>query len=150
MTNVFKKLIRKEFGDRNYYKYFFCYQNMLYNDDFEIDKVTKDEVYNDIYDKLKNLDMQALKKRHNRLADTMITAFSITNTFLIVIGFYVAALWLLISQGFNPMVAKISIVIISVAFLYKLYEFILNKFCFVDAHIAIIYKTVLENLIENQ
>ena len=122
---------------------------MLYNDDFEIDKVTKDEVYKDIYDKLKNLDRQTLTKRHNRLADTMVTAFSITNTFLIVVGFYLAALWVLISQGVNPMIAKVSIMIISVAFLYKLYEYILNKFCYVDAHIAIIYKTVLENLIEN-
>jgi hypothetical protein len=150
MTNVFKKLIRKEFGDRNYYKYFFCYQNMLYDENFEIDKVTKDEVYTDIYNNLKKLDKQNLIKRHSRLSDTMVTAFSITNTFLIVIGFYAVAMWLLISQGFNPMVAKVSMVIISVAFLYKLYEYILNKFCYVDVHIAIIYKTVLESLIENQ
>ena len=150
MTNVFKRLIRKEFGDKNYYKYFFCYQSMLYNDDFEIDKVARDEVYEDIYSKLMPLDKQALVKKQNRLSDTMITAFSITNTFLIVIGFYAAAMWILISQAFNPMVSGVSMVIISVAFLYKLYEYILNKFCYVDAHIAIIYKTVLEHLIENQ
>ena len=148
MSNVFKNLIRKEFGDKNYYKYFFCYQNMLYNDDFEIDHVTKDEVYNDIYDNLKNLDMKTLIKKQNRLADTMMTAFSISSTFLIVVVFYVATLWILLSQGLNPMVVKFAIVIVSSAFLYKAYEYIINKFCYVDAHIAIIYKTVLENLLE--
>lgn len=148
MSNVFKNLIRKEFGDKNYYKYFFCYQNMLYNDDFEIDHVTKDEVYNDIYDKLKNLDAKTLVKKQNRLADTMMTAFSISSTFLIVVVFYVATLWILLSQGLNPMVVKFTIVVVSSAFLYKAYEYIINKFCYVDAHIAIIYKTVLENLLE--
>ena len=79
----------------------------------------------------------------------MVSAFSITSTFLIVVAFYITALWILISQGLNPMVARVSIAVISVAFLYKAYEYIINKFCYVDAHIAIIYKTVLDKLIEN-
>lgn len=148
MSNVFKNLIRKEFGDKNYYKYFFCYQNMLYNDDFEIDQVTKDEVYDDIYNHLKNLDMKTLVKKQNRLADTMMTAFSISSTFFVVVVFYVATLWILLSQGLNPMVVKLCVVVTSTAFLYKAYEYIINKFCYVDAHIAIIYKTVLEKLLE--
>lgn len=148
MANVFKNLIRKEFGDKNYYKYFFCYQNMLYNDDFEIDQVTKDEVYDDIYNNLKNLDMKTLVKKQNRLADTMMTAFSISSTFLVVVAFYVATMWILLSQGLNPMVVKFCVIVTSTAFLYKAYEYIINKFCYVDAHIAIIYKTVLERLLE--
>jgi hypothetical protein len=148
MANVFKNLIRKEFGDKNYYKYFFCYQNMLYNDDFEIDQVTKDEVYDDIYNNLKNLDMKTLVKKQNRLADTMMTAFSISSTFLVVVAFYVATMWILLYQGLNPMVVKFCVIVTSTAFLYKAYEYIINKFCYVDAHIAIIYKTVLERLLE--
>ena len=148
MANVFKNLIRKEFGYKNYYKYFFCYQNMLYDDDFEIDQVVKDEVYNDIYNNLKHLDMKTLIKKQNRLSDAVMTAFSISSTFLIVVAFYVATLWILLSQGLNPMVVKLSIIVVSTAFLYKAYEYIINKFCYVDAHIAIIYKTVLESLID--
>ena len=147
MANVFKNLIRKEFGDKNYYKYFFCYQNMLYNDDFEIDEVVKDEVYEDIYNNLKHLDMKTLMKKQNRLSAAMMTAFSIRSSFLIVVAFYIATLWILLSQGLNPMVVKLSIIVVSTAFLYKAYEYIINKFCYVDAHIAIIYKTVLESLI---
>ena len=119
MANVFKNLIRKEFGDKNYYKYFFCYQNMLYNDDFEIDQVVKDEVYDDIYNNLKNLDIKTLVKKQNRLADTMMTAFSISSTFLIVVAFYVATIWILLSQGLNPDVVKLCVIISSAAFLYK-------------------------------
>lgn len=148
MANVFKKLICKEFGDKDYYKYFFSYQDMLYNDDFEIDQVVKDEVYDDIYNKLKNLDSKTLIRKQNRLADTMMTAFSISSTFLIVVAFYIATMWILLSQGLNPVVVKFSIIAVSTAFLYKAYEYVINKFCFVDAHIAIIYKTVLEKLIE--
>ena len=92
--------------------------------------------------------MKTLIKKQNRLSDAMMTAFSISSTFLIVVAFYVATLWILLSQGLNPMVVKLSIIVVSTAFLYKAYEYIINKFCYVDAHIAIIYKTVLESLID--
>ena len=59
---------------------------MLYNDDFEIDQVVKDEVYDDIYNNLKHLDMKTLMKKQNRLSDAMMTAFSISSTFLICIN----------------------------------------------------------------
>ena len=34
-----------------------------------------------------------------------------------------------------------------ILFLAKTYEFIINKYCFIDAHIVWIYKTVLDRIL---
>ena len=38
----------------------------------------------------------------------------------------------------------------NVAFVYKTYEFISNKFCYIDAQIVLVYKAVLDRIILNE
>ena len=45
------------------------------------------------------------------------------------------------------MLNAISIVVISGAFLYKTYEFVINKYSYLDAYIIIAYKAALEKLL---
>lgn len=150
MANEFKKLIRKEFGENCYYKYFFSYQSLLYNDTYDIENVENDEVYKDIHGKLINMDFISLKKMQKRLSETMLMAFSISKSYLLVLACYMFAIYLFFTQSFDPTIVKVSVSFITTLFIYKTYEFIANKFCYIDAHIVIIYKTVLDNIIESR
>ena len=43
-----------------------------------------------------------------------------------------------------------SLILISICFIYKIYEFITNKFCYIDAQIVLVYKAVLDRIILNE
>ncbi len=150
LANVFKQLIRKEFGENNYYKYFFSCQNLLYDKDFEIDKVEDDEVYKDIYDNLKAMDIAILTKKHARLSDTMMIALNISKSYLMVMITSILTILFLFTQNLHPSAVLLATIAITIAFSYKTYEYITNKFCYIDAHIVIIYKTVLERILEEE
>jgi len=148
MANVFKQLIRKEFGENNYYKYFFSCQNLLYDKEFEVDKVEDDEVYKDIYENLKAMDLTLLAKKQARLSDTMMIALNISKSYLMVMITSILTIIFLFTQNLHPSAVVLATVAVTLAFIYKTYEYITNKFCYIDAHIVIIYKTVLERVLE--
>lgn len=147
MTNVFKKLISEEFGINNYYRYFFSYQQLLYDREYNTEEIENDEVYKDIYNTLKKMDIKTLISKQAKLSETMLTAFSISRSYLMILATYLTALWILLSQGFESSILEVSVTTVSLAFAYKTYVYLINKFCYVDAHIIIIYKSVLDKLL---
>ena len=77
---------------------------------------------------------------------TLVKAFQIGRRFWFVFGFYLIASLLLVALELDPMVTYVSLVLMGVCFLYKTYEYVCNKFCFVDAYLVMVYKTVLERV----
>lgn len=145
MANVFKKLIRKELGEINYHRYSsFIKKN--------IDTSTNDSqtIFNDMYEKLRSRDLKAISKMHNRLNDTMLLAFRISKNFLFSFLVYILASVYLISRAMSPELTSISLILINISFAYKAYEFISNKFCYIDAQIVLVYKAVLDRIILNE
>ena len=61
MMSVFKKLIRKELGEVNYNKYFTYIQKNLRSKTLE-----SKEVYEDIYYRLKDKDIETIAHMHDR------------------------------------------------------------------------------------
>jgi hypothetical protein len=122
---------------------------LLYQNECDIEEVENDEVYKDIYEHLEKMDINVLARKQKRLVDTMMVAFSISKSYLLISVAYIVTLYIFFTAGFNPFVAKGCAAVLTGAFLYKTYEFIINKFCYVDAHIVIIYKSVLEKLLGN-
>ncbi|HWT75398.1 MAG TPA: hypothetical protein VN258_11880 [Mobilitalea sp.] len=145
MSNVFKKLISKELGDVNYHRYFsFVKKNME-------DKISNSQtIYNDMYDKLKYRDLRAITKMHNRLNDTMLLAFRISKNFFMAFLFYLGASIFLIAKGIQPQLTITALILMNACFIYKTYEFVSNKFCYVDAQIVLVYKAVLDRIILNE
>ncbi len=142
MSSVFKKLISREFGENNYNKYFFVCQKGLHN------KVLDNkEIYNDIYEKLKNKDKTVITKMQGRLNDSIKLTLRISKTYFLYFIYVLGAIFFLLTKQINPFILSISIVAIVAVFLIKTYEFIVNKYCFIDAHIVLIYKTVLEKML---
>lgn len=145
MTNVFKKLISRELGEVNYHRYFsFVKKNM------ETKKADSQLIYNDMYDKLKYRDLKAITKMHNRLNDTMLLAFRISKNFFFAFLVYLGASIFLIASELHPQVTIAALVLMNLSFIYKTYEFLVNKFCYIDAQIVLVYKAVLDSIILNE
>lgn len=142
MMSVFKKLIRRELGEINYNKYFTYIQKNLKNKSLE-----SKEVYEDIYTKLKDKDIEAIARMHDRLNDAMLLAFRISKNYMFALIFYIAASTFILVKGLMPLIAISALGIMSVLFLIKTYEFVINKYCFIDAQIVLVYKSVLEKII---
>lgn len=145
MSNVFKKLISKELGEVNYRRYFtFVKKNI------ETKSGDSQAIYNDMYEKLKYRDFKSIAKMHNRLNDTMLLAFRISRNFFLSFIVYLAASIFLIAKDLRPELTITALVLMNICFIYKTYEFISNKFCYIDAQIVLVYKAVLDKIIRNE
>lgn len=147
MASVFKKLISKELGESCYNKYFFSFQKRMASKNYDMKSFDNEEIFNDIYNRLKDKDIKVLTKMLERLSDTMFLAVRISKTYVFALFFYLFACGFIIFQGLLPIITVGSILLLSASFIYKTYEFVVNKFCFIDAHIIIVYKAVLDMLI---
>ncbi len=145
MSNVFRKLISKELGTASYYRYFSFVKGSL-----DLKKADSQIIYNDMYEKLKYRDLKAITKMHNRLNDTMLLAFRISKNFFFAFIFYLTVTVFLIVKGLQPEVMIIAMILLNMCFVYKIYEFLSNKFCFIDAQIILVYKAVLDRIILNE
>lgn len=147
MSSVFKKLISKELGESKYDKYFLCYQRLILNKTYDHRRLDNDEIYNDMYEYLKDRDIVLLTKMLDSLSEAMNLALRISKTYIITILVYLIASGFIILQGLDFGITLGSITLMSICFIYKTYEFIVNKYCFIDAHIVIVYKSVLDKLV---
>lgn len=145
MSNVFKKLISKELGEVNYHRYFSFVKKGI-----ETKMTDSQTIYNDMYEKLKYRDLRSITKMHNRLNDTMLLAFRISKNFFFAFLVYLSASIFLIAKGLQPEVTIVALILMNICFIYKTYEFVSNKFCYIDAQIILVYKAVLDRIILNE
>lgn len=141
MKNKFKNLIKKELGKRTYLMYYeFIKKNLEYK---IIDRQT---VFYHMYNKLKTYDMTIVKLKQRELNNVLIKALNISRNYIYIIIFYFTSIILLILMGNNLYAIIAGVLIISISFIYKTYEYFLNKYCYIDAQILIIYKAVLDKI----
>ena len=145
MSNVFKKLISRELGDANYHRYFSSVKKNL-----ETKMGDSQTIYNDMYEKLRDRDLKSITKMHSRLNDTMILAFRISKNFFFSFIFYLIATMVVIAKVQQQELVITALGLMSMCFVYKIYEFVANKFCYIDAQIVLVYKAVLDRIILNE
>lgn len=150
LSSVFKKLITKELGAGRYNKYFFCYQKLIIDKKYDSTKLSNQEIHDDMYNTLKDQDVVVLQKMLERLLDCMHLALTISKQYMFVLFAYIITTVLILTQGFVWWLALCSIGLLTIAFVYKTLEFVVNKYCFIDAHIILVYKSVLDELILNR
>lgn len=145
MSNVFKKLISKELGEVNYRRY-----STFIKKNIETKTSNSQTIYNDMYEKLKYRDLRSIAKMHNRLNDTMLLAFRISRNFFLAFMVYLASSIFLIAKDLRPELTITALILMNISFVYKTYEFVSNKFCYIDAQIVLVYKAVLDKIIRNE
>ena len=148
MSSAFKKLLTKELGAAKYKNYFSEYQKLDEIRKKKGDKINTTVVFDDIYEELKQSGIECLQEKQKRLKETMMTVFHICRHYMFVLFTYLLAVVVIMLYGEFPMLNAISIVVISGAFLYKTYEFVINKYSYLDAYIIIAYKAALEKLLK--
>lgn len=142
MTSVFKKLLKQELGLKSYNKYFSYIHENMQNKSLE-----GKAVYEDMYRRFKDKDIETIARMHDRLNDSMVLAFRISKTYMFSFIAYLAASIFIIAKGLVPGITILALVLMSVCFILKTYEYVVNKYCYVDAQIVLLYKAVLENII---
>lgn len=138
--NVLKKLLKKEFGRDKYEQYArFIRQNVK---DAEEDY---SEIFNDLYGLLRKKDAGRLVEMQEQLNVSLLDAFYVSRNYLGAFAAYLAA-FVIIASVVIRQYAVWLLLFISLAFLVKTYEFLVNKFCYVDARLVLIYKEVLDRV----
>lgn len=141
MSSIFKKLISDELGESNYNKYFFVCQKSLHGKTFD-----SKEIYFDIYDKLRAKDKTSLYNMQTRLNESLSYAMRINKTYYLSFILTISAILFLFAKSFHPGIIVVCMLVMIGSFLVKTYEYLINKYCFIDAQIVLVYKTVLDKI----
>lgn len=141
MASVFKKLIRKEFGENSYNTYF-----NYYHKNINSTSIDNKEVFEDIYLKLKEYDTNTILLMNKRLNDTLLAAFRISKSYIMIPFVYMLSVIFLLVRNIHPVIVVPALLLITACFIIKSYEFIVNKYCYIDARIVLVYKSVLDSV----
>jgi len=147
VLSVFHKLLKKELGELRYKQYCLIFEKYKINRSSKNRMESSQEVYQDLYDFLKNQDFLTLRHRMETLIDSMCVAVNISRYYIFAFLFYLGGSLFLIFQGLNSRITILSLLLMSVLFIYKTCEFVVNKYCYIDANIILVYKSVLDQLL---
>lgn len=144
MFNVLKKTLRKEFGQKKYDQYAKSIKKNI-----KEAKSDNSEIFEDLYETLRGKDEQYLLAMQERLNISLLDAFYVSKNYIGAFLAYLAA-FVIIASFVAQMYAVPLLLFISAMFIVKTYEFLVNKFCYVDAHMVLIYKSVLDRVLTEQ
>ena len=140
--NIFKRLLRKEFGEKRYdglanFVHRYCGPEV---------KECK-ELYEEIYEYCNRLDSERIIGMQMRLNEVMFQAFHVGRTYSLVFFIYLGAWFFLLAAGLQTEVLLGAIAAITVCFGIKTYQYFVNRCAYVDARIIETYRAVLERIL---
>lgn len=142
--NVLKKMLHKELGKSKYLEYAAYIKNNIRES-----KRDTTEIFNDIYVTLCEKKAEELAQAQEHLNQSMFEVFKIGKNYLGAFFIYIAA-FALLAEYTIQMVAVPCMVLLSALFLMKTYEFLVNKFCYVDARMVLIFRAALERALRDR
>jgi len=144
VINVLKKMLRQELGTQKYSEYADSIKN-------NIKQSARDtsEIFNGIYAQLREKEAEELEKVQENLNASLLASFKIGKEYLGTFLVYVIAFFILGTYTVQ-LVAVPGILLLSVLFLLKTYEYVVNKFCYVDARMVLIFRAALERVLLEQ
>jgi len=140
--NIFRKLLRSEFGEKRYNGF----ANFVYRNCGPEDRECK-ELFDEMYEYCSRFDSERIFSMHVRLNEALHNAFRVGKTYSLVFIIYLAAWFLLMSLNLQTVVLLSAIGAVTVCFALKTFQFLANRCAYVDAKIIETYRVVLEQLI---
>jgi len=140
LFNVLKKTLQRELGRIKYEQYAKSIKQNIREA-----KTDNAEIFNDLYKILCERDEKNLEEMQERLNTSLLDAFQVSRMYFWAFVAYLAA-FVVIASYVIQMYAIPLLLFISAMFLVKTYEFLVNKFCYVDAHLILIFKSVLDKI----
>lgn len=158
MTSEFRKLLSREFGVDEYNAYF-DYANRMFQREkarlkdtetaiLKEETMLKTLVFRNMEVILNRKTQRQLSLCSKRLLECMEMTMDINRYFLLVFLAYIASAFSLVALSLHPVVSVLAMVVLTGCFLYKAIEYIVNKYCYIDAYLILIYKNVLQKLMQ--
>ena len=142
MGNEYRRLLKSQFGKKRYAGFV-----RSVRDGRNSTNIIRKDVYHEIYQSLQTLQQGALLGKHRQLEEVITRVVRIGKHYSLAVGVYLAAVAVLLLFGTVPMITCIGFLLLTLAFAVKTWEYIGNKFCYIDVRIMINYKAALEQLI---
>lgn len=139
MNSVLGKLIQKEFG-RNKYK---MYCNKLEQKECM-------DIFCDIYFDLVRISEENLSNKLVHLLKTVQLSVKISRIFWYITIAFIMAVMILGAMSVPFEYKILSIAILSTSYIYKLAEYVRNRYCTRDVRLVLIYKTALFHLLSDE
>lgn len=144
MLNVLKKRLKIELGNEKYAEYArYIRQNI------REEKLEHPDIFNEIYANLGERGLEELVCMQERLNGSILSNFQIIKGYFSVFIVYLVGFGIL-GEYTVQMIAVPSMILISILFLIKTVEFLINKFCYVDSHLLLIFRAALEKVLSEQ
>lgn len=142
--NVFQKCLRRQMGSQTYIKYYEKCQEKFSTK--SVSQLVSDDqqIYEDIYETLKRDNQEGIEEKKQDMLDTLVIAARITKYFVFVLLAYALGNIALLALNLDYYVTCVSILLMGVSFIYKLIEYVSNKYCVLDVYLFMVYRTVLE------
>ncbi len=150
MLGVFERFLKKELGRQTYEKYCSSFDKYRLDKSIQNRITSSQTIYDDLYESLKDQDIAVLQHKLERLINSMCESVNISKYYMFSFFFYLGCSLFLIFQNLDPQITIFTLILMSGAFIFKTCEFVANKYCFVDANIVLVYKSVLDQLIARE
>ncbi len=137
MKSVLGKLIQRRFG---------CERYTIYTD--KLNKKESMDIFCDIYRNLCQQSQEDLNDALKELLGYVQMSIRISRNFLYITMGYMVAVAMLLLLELSWMILIPSLAVVSTCYLYKLVEFVRNRYCDRDVRIVLIYKIALFHLLE--
>ena len=125
---------------------FGCERYAIYTE--KLNKEESMDIFCDIYSELMCSTSENLNRDLRELLISVQTSIRISRNFFYISLGYVVAMLMLIGLDMIPAVFFAAAGAVSLCYLYKLVEFIRNRYCDKDVRIVLIYKIVLFHILE--
>lgn len=159
MTSEFKKLLSREFGEEEYNAYFEYANRMFQRERRQLkdakqrmlkeETILKTLVFRNMEEIMNRKSRGQLGRCSERLLECMEVTITINRYFLLVFLAYIGSAFVLLGLSLHPLVSIGTMAVLTICFLYKALEYIVNKYCYIDAYLILIYKNVLQKLLEH-
>lgn len=149
MLSILGKLLCKELGENKYDLYFSHYSSYI-KELSECNSVPpghNEEIFIDIYEQLKIKDIYDLQQMLERLLSAIELTVKISRQYMLVWLATVITIIVLIASPVSAFFTVMGICTVITCFGYKSIVYIVNRYCFIDANIILLYKTALFHII---
>ena len=144
--NIFRKCLKKQFGKSKYVMYVKMCEEEVEKSTISKTKLEDKKIFVDMYEQLKQENEEYIKEKIEILTETLKHSLWVGRGFSGIFVFYILADIFLIALQLDHIITCAALLLMGICFIYKLLEFLANKYCFVDAYLIMIYKSVLEKL----
>lgn len=140
--NIFKKLLRQEFGARRYNEFAEFVEKNIGPELSE-----SKELYDTIYRYCSCMDSEKIIGMQLRLNETLYSAVQVERTYVVSFFLYILAWFYSMMAGFPLVVQLPTIAILSIGFALKTWQYFSSHCRYVDARIINTYRSVLEKIL---